>query len=651
MRTHRITVAARPWVCGRGEITPDALAVVRVEGVSRQRKGTLAIDAFFAVRDGIAVVPAVLVDAPMLVARERDALIWPDGIADLAGDAELAAVEERVVAALAPRVRALERIVEDVIRFAEAPLFERARAAGAYGAAPYRESLARLAPYLYARRLCGGRRVLIDAADAPGGARVLTESAIAIHVAEPRLDVTAQWYGIAGAAQPFDADVAILDGGATSDAPSVVRLDASAGERISATVPFPLDVAPSFDPREGPPARVFTIERAVEPRLRQVRVPAPAVAGGSSGRIRIVVGRRDASRRPGADSDEAEALAAMLRTEGFDAELVAAAAQVADADLVHLFGTREGAFAREVVDAARERRVPVAVHAFAEDVVREGYWGTAVARFCFEYGPDERSVAEYLGLLARRLVAIGALTAGSPYVDPRAHLDDARRALTDASLVFVQSQDEAQLLERLGVPVRPIVVPPLLGADRPAAPIGARVGADPFVFVHAPIGPEGNQLLVARALADAELPLVVAGPVGDASYLERVREFGGSRLIVLPEPDPATATALYAAAAVYVDAGWIGYGLSRIARASVSGCEIVVANRRLCRELLPPGARTADPADAGALARAIGEAWDAAIVRRGELGETARYVAPRVEPSAALRAIVGGYAGLAAAVA
>jgi hypothetical protein len=51
------------------------------------------------------------------------------------------------------------------------------------------------------------------------------------------------------------------------------------------------------------------------------------------------------------------------------------------------------------------------------------------------------------------------------------------------------------------------------------------------------------------------------------------------------------------------------------------------------------------------LARAIGEAWDAAIVRRGKLGETARYVAPRVEPSAALRAIVGGYAGLAAAVA
>ena len=42
-------------------------------------------------------------------------------------------------------------------------------------------------------------------------------------------------------------------------------------------------------------------------------------------------------------------------------------------------------------------------------------------------------------------------------------------------------------------------------------------GADRFVLLHAPIGPAGNALLVARCAALAGLPLVVTGPVVDAS--------------------------------------------------------------------------------------------------------------------------------------
>lgn len=648
MRTHRIAVAARPWRTGSIEVGVATLAVARVEGVSRQRKGTLAVDLFFGAPSGSAVVPAVVVDPPMLLARERDALLWPAGTEDLAADGALAEIEDAVVTALAPAVRELAWIDERILRFADASLFDEARAAAAFGAAPYRESLLALAPYLYARRLCAGRRVLLDAAGAPGGARVLAQTALAVVVPPERLDASALWYGVEAGGPGGEPEVAIVDGDGAAAAPTVLRLDGRAGVVVGAAAPYPLDVAPTFDPLEAPPARLFAVERAAEPALRSLRIPAPRGGGGSAGRIRILAGRRDAAHRPGADRDEAAALAAALGAEGFDAAVVATAREAVDADLVHVVGLADGGFVREVADAAREGGVPFAVHAYAEDVAHEGYWGAAVTRFCFEYGPDERSVGEYLKLLARRLVAIGALTAASGYVDPAARLDDARRVAADAGVIFAQSEEEARLLERLGLSVRPVVVPPLLGADAEPAAIGARVGPDPFVLVHAPIGPEANQLLVARAVADADLPLVVAGPVADAAYLERTREFGGPRLVVLPEPDPATAAALYAAAAVYVDASWIGNGLARIARAGVHGCELVLANRRLTGDLLPgEGPRWADPADAASLTRAVGEAWDAAIVRAGAPGETARHLATRVEPRDALAAIVAGYAALA----
>ena len=69
--------------------------------------------------------------------------------------------------------------------------------------------------------------------------------------------------------------------------------------------------------------------------------------------------------------------------------------------------------------------------------------------------------------------------------------------------------------------------------------------------------------------------------MADASYLERVREFGGPDLIVLAgEPAPAVAAGLRAAAAVVVDAAWVGEGGSRLAAAALAGARLAVADRR-----------------------------------------------------------------------
>jgi hypothetical protein len=130
--------------------------------------------------------------------------------------------------------------------------------------------------------------------------------------------------------------------------------------------------------------------------------------------------------------------------------------------------------------------------------------------------------------------------------------------------------------------------------------------------------------------------------------VERIREFGGPGLIVLPgEPSPAAAAALRASAAVVVDAAWAGEGGARLAAAAVSGARLAVCDRR---RFAVPGvaARRFDPADADALTRALGEAWDEAL--RSPARANPEMLAA-LTPAAVVRAIVRGYAAIESPVA
>jgi hypothetical protein len=116
--------------------------------------------------------------------------------------------------------------------------------------------------------------------------------------------------------------------------------------------------------------------------------------------------------------------------------------------------------------------------------------------------------------------------------------------------------------------------------------------------------------------------------------------------MLLPgEPEPGVAAALRAAASIVVDAAWVGEGGSRLAAALLSGARLVVADRRRF-ETSAARLRRFDPADAAALTRALGEAWDEALRSPGTVAaETASVLAP----TAVVRAIVRGYASVATA--
>ena len=643
MRTHRTHQVIAPWSTAEPVLDPECLAVVRVEPVFRQRRPALALDLYLAGDAGATIVPLVLVDPAVVVDRDRDPLIFPHGTPG--GPAFALALADLILPYLERLVLGNERVHEQAIVLRASPAFDAARAAGCFGAAPLRESLVRLAPFAYARRFTRGRTVRIDAPDAAGGWALLRDGAAVSIAAGRAVARELAWYGDAPVGSGR-ADVAIVAGAADAgDAACILRLDPPGAAPFAIVDPTPLDVGISFDPAEGAVRHRFAVERTPEPPLRSVPGLAYRPVGGSGGRIAVVLARGDAGSHPAADSDEAGALVSALVAEGFDAAVASSPEELERADLIHLIGTRDGRRARSIVDLARRAAIPVAVHAHDEDAAAGGWWGAEVARYCFEYGDDERAVRQYLQMLARRAVAVGAARADERYAPASIAVSDADAALRDASVVFAATAEEADAIRlRTGRSGPIAVVPPLAALGAPE-PVGIHAGPDPFVLVHAPIGPVANQLLVARCAADAAIPLVIAGPVVDASYLERVREFGGTATIVLPgEPSAALAAGLRAAAAVVVDAAWVGEGGSRLAAAALAGARLAVAaGRRFAAGGL--ATRRFDPADADALTRALGESWDDALRAPGGCSPE---IAGDLASDAVVRAIVRGYAAHAA---
>jgi glycosyltransferase involved in cell wall biosynthesis len=249
-----------------------------------------------------------------------------------------------------------------------------------------------------------------------------------------------------------------------------------------------------------------------------------------------------------------------------------------------------------------------------------------------------------LDLLARRAVEVDGIGPAMRYAPAIVGLADTERVLGLADVVFVNSERELRAVEpfRRGRPT--FIVAPLPLVPAAAEPVGAQVGSDPFVLVHAPIGPEGNQLIVARAAAAVGVPVVMAGPIEDPLYAERLREFAPDQLLLLDEPSPAVTMGLYRSAAVVADAAWIARGHGRLATAAAHGVAVVCSRSRWL-ELPGSEAWIVDPADVRSVSRGIGEAWDSAVRRDAAIEKAASFARERLGSAAAT--VVATYAKIA----
>jgi hypothetical protein len=653
VRIHRAFPDLQPWASLTDRVrefaTVDHLVAARIEPVTRGREPAALLDLTFVVGDASLTIPLISIDLAQLDVREVDPLVFPAAYAGVLDDARAHAFVERLVPDLERRAHAGGFAREEVIAYGDLALFERARAEGLFGAAPLTRSIPAVAAAVYARRFARNARVLAYGPLAAQSAAFVRGLAASVVADGADGTTAADWYGIAGGRPNDDGyDLAIGAGVAPARASTTVRTDAGApGLRVIAVEPLPGDLLLSFDPDDGAPAASFAVQTEREPFRRDAAAIEVPRSGGSAGRIALVV-RPDGLRVPDSDTDEAAALAEYLRGEGFTAEIVASVDALAASapDLVHLFGVRPGGFALDVAAWTRDRNVPLAVHAYSEEPAQGGHWGTLVAPYCFGYSADDRSVTSYLDLLGRRAVEVDGVAATAAFAPAAVGLDDGNRVLRSADIVFVQSERERAAVERVRPAGLTLVVPPLPLLLAGEEPVGVVTGHDPFIFVHAPIGPMHNQLIVARAAAEVGMALVLAGPVEDPAYAERLREFAASTRFV-GRPSAGALAVLYRTAAIVADAAWVTRGHARLATAAAAGAAIVVSSARWLDLPLPERARV-DPADTLSVARGIGEALDAATRNRDALATVTAAARERL----ALGGIrtVAGYAKIASAV-
>ena len=647
MRTHRVFPALQAW-SWRADLlrelaSGEHLVAARIEPVTRGREPTAFLDLHFSDGERAITIPLVYVDIAQLDVREADPLLFPHSVLGTLTDARAKEIVDRVLPELERRAIDGGFRIEEVLRFGDASRFAVARERGFFGAAPLATSLPRIAPAIYAKRFSVGKHVVAYGPDAfELGAFLSGAGTPCLVIGDD--PVARAWYGEFGAADTSQSyDLAIGTGPAPVSAATHVCVGGGgSGRAIALEVPVPADLMVAFHAMAAD-AGHFTVATTREPYTRlapDVALSAPV--GGSAGRVAIVV-RPDAALVPDADTDEAVALAQALGREGFAVEVVSSIDGL-DAflpDLVHLFGVRPGAFARRVAQWASDARKTLAVHAYHEAPADGGYWGALVSPYCFSYSGDDRSVSTYLDLLMRRAVEVDGIGPNMKYAPPVMGLPDSEHVLGMADVVFVNSERELRAVEPYRKRRPTFVVAPIPLIAVAPEPVGTLVGSDPFILIHGPIGPEGNQLMVARGAASVGAPLVLAGTIDDPRYAERLREFAAAQLQILDEPSPALTMGLYRSAAVIADASWIGRGHSRLATAAALGASVVSSRARWV-DLLGNESRTVDPADLNSIARGIGEAWDNAINREESIEAAASFARERMAAAAA--SIVAAYA-------
>lgn len=551
------------------------LTAARIEPVLSGAAGGLLLDCIFEKDGSFAVVPFIEIATPMLDRRESSPFVWPEPVAACITHETAREIEDALLPWL--ESESFNRgLNAERLRFfggdSARETFDRARALGFTGAAPYSVVFRMAAPYVYAARYARGKTVRSEDSQGAAGAAVLSATAnVSASLGSADEEAFAnRWFDTAVFGRTTaSADLSI---GGRAYAPVHIDLTGASGTRVHVAAPVPMDVTVSFDAADAPAVRSFGI---VHPARQAPRMGLPAFAagGGSSGRILLLL-RDDFESAPDADSDAALILAARLRAEGFT--VVTSAASLADPagfDLVHCCCTLYPEQALPAVRKARALGIAVVLTESPGSRDAEASWGTAVIPQILRIAHDETILEDHLRLMAaRKLEAPGAAIGQEPYPGYR----DAQRELHGLALSSVSAHAAPFLPEPCE-----ISAPPVDGG---------------YVLVHGPLHPRCNQFAAVRAAAAAGVPIVVAGPAADSWYAHQVRAYAPAQAVFVGEPaSREEMLGLYAGAKVYLAAAWTRLGEGRLALARAAGCAIA----------------TADAADHEAIAQAVRAAWDA----------------------------------------
>ncbi len=333
----------------------------------------------------------------------------------------------------------------------------------------------------------------------------------------------------------------------------------------------------------------------------------------------LMVNRPNALDVPGGDTVQMLATKAALERLGIevDVSLDLDPDGIGRYEALHLFNLQLPDIQLRQVRSLRAAGVPIALSTIYWDH-KEFDWSRQVIRGAYAASPGDR--AKILDALARRDIAVNGLRPDTPIAGSDRYLEGQRQVIRLVDLLLPNSHAEAtNLFQSLGLDPLPYKVVPN-GIDverfRDADPepfrsrFGPLYGNRDFVLVAARWDDRKNLALLAEALRDTGLPLVLAGSRPFPDYEAIVRPLLPADTLVLDHLDHAMLASAYAAARVHALPSWFDTpGLSSL-EAALAGCSIVVGNRAAESEYFGDQAYYCDPASIESIRQAVLTAWD-----------------------------------------
>jgi len=388
------------------------------------------------------------------------------------------------------------------------------------------------------------------------------------------------------------------------------------------------------------------------------RVRAAAVSGPASPqRPRVLLALHAPESRTGSVPARMRELQHALAALGVDADVSAAdAPDPSGYELVHVFNVWEPTAALAQLRHLRRFATPVVFSPIYIEL-SEFAWAARAVPQIFQLATSRAERDAYLRAAADgSLVADGVERFARNEIVP-GYFAALAEMIGLVDLVISASEIELEQLWATGVPRVPFTVArDGVDASRFAAAspqsFARRYDVADYVLCVGAIEPRRNQLLLAHALRDAQVPLVLIGARADTEYAAALTRVGGPNILVVDDAavlaDAGLVASAYAGARVVALPSWCEASALGPLEAAAAGAPLVLGDRSAARDYFGELATYCDPGDVvsirDAVLRAYGEPPDAA--RRSAL----RAHAARHTWAATARATLKGYAAARAHV-
>lgn len=282
-------------------------------------------------------------------------------------------------------------------------------------------------------------------------------------------------------------------------------------------------------------------------------------------------------------------------------------AELEEFDIIHVFNSWGPHSALETLKLARRAGKKIVFSPIALDLVHHPLFQQFLGHVFNKYDDANKiKVINALPLLTAENTSRDAIVEGIG-----GHFDALRRCCALADSVICLSRLERKFLGDVGIDVDKVEIVPNgieenFGSGIDQDEFRKKYGLQKYVLCVGRIEYRKNQALLAYAMRDMDVSLVLLGGAPEPAYLEQVQSLGGENLVYIPRiEDRDLLASAYKGASVFVLPSWCEGAPMSALEAGICGAPLVLSDRSSEQEYFGDTAHYVSPANVGEIKKAI----------------------------------------------